>query len=482
MAVKGWIFIWLLLFIHAAAEPGSLEVRIVTQPSGARVWLNQVERELDTGQTTDKPVQLKRDWFFDQNQNPVSRTLVFRLAGHRDARLKLTWGQIKPDQPILAEDGSPILLTAEGLLVNAQDHPFLTLLTLGSFLAALMGGVTTRVRRRREANAQKEAEETSQRKILELQAQQQAQQEEARRQAQLAQEQTLKIKEEQQLLELKTQAIQESGGKDSWIGVEITSRSMGSYTILRKLGAGGMATVYEARLVSRKPGSPEKLALKILNLEGDQARAVSEGQAGMQLAHPGIVRCYDYVEFNGVICLFLELVEGGRDMTSISKPIDAISALNGLAPVAKALDEMHARGYVHRDLKPSNIMLLPGGQLKIADLGLIKNPNAEFQTGTGIILGTPYYLPPEQVKKFKSVTGAADQYALGCILYELIEGQLPFEGDVNQAILGHLQAQPDLPSRLNPAAARALLKMLEKEPENRYPSCFEALSAIRASL
>lgn len=482
--MKPWsLLLGLLLLGPVAAEPASLEVQIRTRPSGARVWLNQVEQELDTGQTTDKPVELKRDWFFDQNDNPVSRTLVFRLAGHRDARTKLSWGQLKPDQPILADDGNPIPLAPDNFLVQAQDHPMITVLTLGSLLVVLAGGVITYRRNLGAAYARKEAEEIAQRKILELQAQQQAQQEEAKRQAKLAQQQTLEIKEKQQILEQKTQAIQESGGKDPWIGVEITSRSMGSYAIMRKLGAGGMATVYEAILVSQKPGSPAKLALKIINRQGeDQARAVSEGQAGMQLVHPGILRCYDYVEFQGAICLFLELVEGGRDMTAIDKPIDPLSALKGLAAAAKALDEMHSRGYVHRDLKPSNIMLLADGQLKIADLGLIKNPLAQFQTGTETIMGTPHYMPPEQFQKFKAVSAAADQYALGCILYELIEGRLPFVGDLNQLIIGHLHGQPDPPTKLNPAAAQALLRMLAKEPEERYSSCFEALSVIRSLL
>lgn len=476
-----------LLSQIVSADPASMEVKIETSPPGARVWMSQVDREIDTGQSTDQPVKLRKEWFFDEGGNPVGRTFVLRLRNHSEARFKTTWGSLSSGRPLMAEDGKPFRLQPEGLIAWVQDYPLVgglfALILVGGAAGALLGYQRLQSSRR-QAEAQSALAERAQRKALDLAAQQQADREEATRLAKQAVEQTLKMKKQQDLLDQKNQAIQQAGGTDPRLGLEITSRSMGTYVLLKKLGAGAMGAVYEGKLSSESPGSPKKLAIKWIDPDKvEKERAHSEGQVGMQLVHPGIIRCYDYVELNNAVFLLLELVEGGDDMTRLltvaHTPEQAIQLLE---PVAQALDAMHARGFIHRDLKPSNIMTTAAG-LKITDMGLAKNPHANFQTLSGDAFGTAQYIAPEQIQDTKRVTPKADQYALGCILYELIEATSPFTGSgAMEMFFAHLSVDPPVPARLNAAAATALLRMLAKKPDERFGSCCEALAAIRERL
>jgi serine/threonine-protein kinase len=249
-----------------------------------------------------------------------------------------------------------------------------------------------------------------------------------------------------------------------------------------------MGAVYEAVLVKGKPISPVKIALKIVDLRskpGAKERAISEGQVGMQIVHPSIVRCLDYVDLPEAICLFQELVDGKQSLQSQVKPggMDPGLAVELLLPVASGLLAMHSKGYIHRDIKPENIMLNVDGQLKIADLGLAKNPHAGFQTDSRDFLGTFAYCAPEQITNTSKVTAQADQYALGCVLYELIEGRLPFLGpDYLQFAAAHLNDIPPPARKLTVQANAALLKMLEKDPANRYEDPLKALQAIQDTL
>jgi eukaryotic-like serine/threonine-protein kinase len=249
------------------------------------------------------------------------------------------------------------------------------------------------------------------------------------------------------------------------------------YEVEAVLGRGGMGIVFRARhLRLNRP-----VALKML-LGGeyaepqDLARFQREAVAGAALRHPNIVHVYDVGEVDGRPYFTMEHVEGGSLAQKLAgTPLPAREAAMLLAILAGAVQAAHQSGIVHRDLKPANVLLSADGTPKICDFGLARRLCGESGlTQSGVALGTPSYMAPEQVGGKANVGGpATDIYALGAILYELLTGRPPFKAESAAELLRQLMSQdPVPPSRLNPKVPHDLeticLKCLNKDPPRRY--------------
>ncbi|HEX5271534.1 MAG TPA: serine/threonine-protein kinase, partial [Gemmataceae bacterium] len=254
------------------------------------------------------------------------------------------------------------------------------------------------------------------------------------------------------------------------------------YEILGVLGRGGMGVVYKARHIK----FDRLVALKMI-LAGDHAAAaetvrfLAEARAVARLQHPNIVQVHETGEQDGRPYLALELVEGGSLAARLKQhtPSDK-EAAQLVATLAEAVRHAHERGVVHRDLKPANVLLTADGTPKVADFGLAKTLGAGEHTVSGTVLGTPGYMAPEQAAGARDVGPAADVYALGAILYEMLTGRRPFQGETFVEALLLVQDQPpERPRVHNPRVDRSLeaicLKCLAKDPRERYPSA-EALA------
>jgi tetratricopeptide (TPR) repeat protein/predicted Ser/Thr protein kinase len=270
------------------------------------------------------------------------------------------------------------------------------------------------------------------------------------------------------------------------------------YEVLEELGRGGMGVVYKARQV----GLNRLVALKMIPTGAGaspqtRARFHAEAVAAGSLQHPHIVQIYGIGEHHGQPYFSLELVEGGTLAQKLAgKPQPAREAAHLIETLARAVYHAHQNGIIHRDLKPANILLSADGTPKISDFGLAKNLEGDnTQTRTGIIVGTPNYMAPEQANGSPSDVGpAADIYALGVILYEMLTGRPPFCARTPLETLELARTQEPLPPRrLQRATPRDLeticLQCLAKEPRKRYASaldlandlaCFHADKPIRA--
>jgi serine/threonine protein kinase len=223
-------------------------------------------------------------------------------------------------------------------------------------------------------------------------------------------------------------------------------------------------------ILDRAPAGPDQLA-----------RFHREAKAVARLQHPNIVQIYDIGEHEGQPYIALEYVGGGSLAEKLrTQPPTPRAAAELVAKLARAVHHAHEHGVLHRDLKPSNILLTPEGQPKIADFGLAKlqeAPNVDLNaTASGVIIGTPRYMAPEQAAgKVKELGPGVDIYCVGAILYELLTGQPPFRGASVFEVVAQLVADQVVPPHtLNPAVGRDLsaicLKCLEKEPQQRYSS------------
>ncbi len=249
------------------------------------------------------------------------------------------------------------------------------------------------------------------------------------------------------------------------------------YEILGTLGRGGMGVVYKAR----QTGLNRLVALKMIiggSLAGPNhlARFRIEAEAVAQLRHPNIVQIYDIGEVDGMPFVSLEFLDGGDLATRLAgTPQPGIAAAELMATLARAIHAAHQARIVHRDLKPANVLLAGDGTPKITDFGLAKRLESEdHQTQSGDIMGTPSYMAPEQaLGRTKDVGPAADIYALGAILYEVLTGRTPLKGaTVMETVRLVIHEDPVPPSRLVPRLARDLeticLKCLNKDPQRRY--------------
>jgi hypothetical protein len=247
------------------------------------------------------------------------------------------------------------------------------------------------------------------------------------------------------------------------------------YEILGELGRGGMGVVYKARHHSLN----RLVALKMILAGGhagehELTRFRSEAQAVARLHHPNIIQIYEVGEA-GQPYFSLEFCEGGSLAQQLDgTPLPPLKAAELVETIAKAMDTAHQAGIVHRDLKPANILLTADGTPKVTDFGLAKQLDTGGQTASGLVMGTPSYMAPEQAGgKGKTVGPAADVYALGAILYELLTGRPPFKAATPlETVLQVVADDPAPPRQLNAAVPKDLeaicLKCLQKDPARRY--------------
>lgn len=265
---------------------------------------------------------------------------------------------------------------------------------------------------------------------------------------------------------------------------------IGPYIIEEPLGQGGMAAVYKAR--HERLG--RFVAIKMMHatfLSDDSflSRFEREAQIVASLSHQHIVEVYDYAEHEGTPYLVMRHVDG---MTlkryAMKRGVTPQEAADLLAPIADALDYAHQHGVLHRDVKPSNILIDQHGKPYITDFGLARMVDTGASTiSHDMMLGTPYYVSPEQAQGRRDLDNRTDIYSLAVVLYELVTGSVPFVADTPYAIVhGHIYSQPDAPSQRNPALTAAvdqvLLKALAKEPQQRYATASEMIAAFRDAL
>jgi len=280
---------------------------------------------------------------------------------------------------------------------------------------------------------------------------------------------------------------------------EIVGRHIGPYQVLEKIGQGGMATVYRGRhaeldrhvaikvLAGALPTTPELIQ-----------RFQREARTIAALRHPNIVQVYDFGPLDGTYYLAMEYVEGSdlaaemRRRWAAGQALRPDEILGLLSQVADALDYAHAQGVIHRDVKPGNVLLAAssevGGlrQAILTDFGLatLRRTRATLITTIGQnVLGTPEYTAPEQALDAQAANPQSDIYSLGCVLYELVTGHLPFEGDSALSIALMVISSDPLPPRAHvpdlPAAVeRVILCALDKEPKRRFVTARALVEAL----
>ncbi|MBK8321288.1 MAG: serine/threonine protein kinase [Betaproteobacteria bacterium] len=266
--------------------------------------------------------------------------------------------------------------------------------------------------------------------------------------------------------------------------------SFGRFVVIEEIGHGAMGVVYRAR----DPMIDRVVAIKTITLAGTEeerahfeARFQQEARAAGGLAHPAIVTIFDYGREGDTAFMAMEVLEG-RELRDLIRGggIPPAEAVEIAARVAEALAFAHERGVVHRDVKPGNIMVLADGRVKIMDFGIARLDEPGVKTATGLLLGSPRYMAPEQAAG-EPFDGRADIFSLGVVLYEMLTGAAPFAGDdipqlmfqlMNAAVPPPSRARPELPAVLDYIVARAL----KKNPQERYGSAEEFARDLRASL
>ena len=264
--------------------------------------------------------------------------------------------------------------------------------------------------------------------------------------------------------------------------------SLGPYELHEELGRGAMGVVFRGF----DPGIGRPVAIKVMHavrLGNDAERAemklrfAREAAAAGKLSHPNIVVIYQLGGDDDVQYLVLELVNGTslEKILSNGRPLEPQAASSILSQVADALDYAHTEGIVHRDVKPANILVRPEGMVKLTDFGIARIASQTI-TQTGLTLGTPAYMSPEQILSAR-VTSKADQYSLGVVAYEMLGGKKPFEADDAHALMYRIMSSepPQLHTvnpLLSPAVSEAISRALSKKPEDRYPTCKEFVETL----
>ncbi len=262
---------------------------------------------------------------------------------------------------------------------------------------------------------------------------------------------------------------------------------IGPYRVIERIGAGGMATVYKAH----HDALSRYVALKILpdflaEQEGFKERFQQEAVAIAHLRHPSVLAVYDYGEQDGNSYIVEEFVEGGTLSDRMGKPHALDETVAMLSPIASALDYAHSRGVLHRDVKPSNIMLTADSTPILGDFGLAKMMSGtEHLTMSGMIVGTPEYMAPEQCSGLP-IDATADVYSLGVVAYQMLTGQVPFKAATPAAVIvaqmrGELPPPRSINPDLSPSAESALLKGLARKPDDRWPKAGDLIGALAAA-
>lgn len=269
---------------------------------------------------------------------------------------------------------------------------------------------------------------------------------------------------------------------DQYIGKLLDNR----YEILEIIGTGGMARVYKARCHRLN----RLVAIKILREDLAQdaefrRRFHDESQAVAMLSHPNIVAVYDVSRSSELEYIVMELIDGitlKQYMQKKGNKLNWREALHFITQIIKALGHAHSRGIIHRDIKPHNVMVLRDGSVKVADFGIARVASGGHSTLTQEALGSVHYISPEQARG-SHIDARSDLYSAGVVLYEMITGRLPFEGDTPVSVaIQHINSIPLSPREIDPAIPEALEKItmraMAPSPDNRYFSADEMLTDL----
>jgi serine/threonine-protein kinase len=265
--------------------------------------------------------------------------------------------------------------------------------------------------------------------------------------------------------------------------------TLGDYKILKKLGAGGMGSVFLAEQVSLQ----RHVALKVLSKElaAKEAfvqRFVREARVMAKLDHPNILRCFDAGAAHGYHYLVMEYADGGSVEGWLKKKgqFSIEDALHIILACARALEHAQELNMVHRDIKPDNLLLTGKGAVKLADLGLAKATDDDLSlTKTGTGAGTPLYMAPEQARDVKHVDGRSDIYSVGCMLYRFLAGQVPFNGETLVEVIdlktkGKYKPLRAMNSEVTERLSLMVDKMLAANPAHRYQTCTELIQDLES--
>jgi serine/threonine protein kinase len=264
-------------------------------------------------------------------------------------------------------------------------------------------------------------------------------------------------------------------------------QTVGNYDLLEKIAEGGMGTVYKGRnrttgdVVAVKLVSPQMASNPVF-----LQRFEKEYNVARSLDHPNIVRALDFGTAGGRSFLVMEFIDGeslGQRLERDGKLPEA-EAIRLISLAAEGLQNAHKQGLIHRDVKPDNIMVTPEGRVKLADLGLVKEMDADINlTRTGRGLGTPHFMAPEQFKNAKNADVRCDIYSLGATLYMMVTGQMPFQScgpldafmkKINNELSAPRKLNPELSDRIN----AAILRAMSADPEQRPATCQEFIDDL----
>ena len=271
--------------------------------------------------------------------------------------------------------------------------------------------------------------------------------------------------------------------KDPYIGKMLDNR----YEILERIGTGGMAIVYKAKCHRLN----RLVAVKILKSdlaqdEDFRRRFNAESQAVAQLSHPNIVSVYDVSKGGDIEYIVMELIDGITLKQYMEKrgQLNWRESLHFITQIMRGLSHAHSRGIVHRDIKPQNVMVLRDGSVKVADFGIARVASGGHSTLTQEALGSVHYISPEQARG-SHIDARSDLYSAGVVLYEMITGRLPFEGDSAVSVaIQHLSSVPLAPREVNPDIPEQLelicMKAMAPDLEKRYPSADAMIADLEA--
>lgn len=265
---------------------------------------------------------------------------------------------------------------------------------------------------------------------------------------------------------------------------------LGRYEILNELGRGEMGVVYKAhdplidRFVAIKTIDLQKLSEQ--KKDEYKARFYQEAKAAGRLNHPNIITIHDLGRKGDIAYIAMELMEGPelQNIVSENRHLSIQEKLDVAFQVASGLAYAHEHGVIHRDIKPSNIMVLRGRHVKIADFGIARMDQSLSLTATGRIMGSPLYMSPEQIES-QPVDGRSDIFSFGIVLYQMITGRLPFNGNnANSLMYEIVNKEPPKPSSLNSAASeimdQIIARCLAKKPADRYQNADELAGDIHS--
>jgi eukaryotic-like serine/threonine-protein kinase len=265
-------------------------------------------------------------------------------------------------------------------------------------------------------------------------------------------------------------------------------QTVGDYRVTGVLGEGGMGAVYKVQhLISDRTEAIKIVLPDIKEMPGLADRFMREIKVQARLSHPNIASLHTVLRFEDQFLMVMEYVDG----MTLHARLHAGSLTTGesvaiCAQILNALTYAHALGVIHRDIKPANIMLTSGGCVKLMDFGIARSVADQHLTTAGAAMGSLHYMSPEQVRGAE-VDGRSDLYSVGVVLYEMITGVRPIEGEGSWDVMnGHLHQLPQPPIArvpgLEPALSRYILQALEKNPDNRFRNAAEFSAAIQSGL